>query len=122
MPRLHRWLVLIGIVMIASPFLLTAISRSSLRSNGDWADGLERRVDSLTEANRAGASPDSAVIIMQLAAAERGLERAQYHVARAERRLEALWRWNGQGPLLLVAGSILIFLGYRVFRFEQFGD
>lgn len=122
MPRLHRWLVLIGLVMIASPFLLTVVSRSSLRSNTEWAVGLQRRVDSLIEADQGGTSPDSAVIAMQLVAAQRGLERAQYHVTRAESRLERLWHWSGQGPLLLVAGSILVLLGYRIFRFQQFGD
>ncbi len=122
MPRLHRWLVLIGLFMMASPVLLTFVSRSSLRSNRAWAAGLERRVDSLVEVGQGGTSPDSAVITMELSAAERGLERARYHLTRAESRLETLWRLNGQGPLLLVAGAILVFLGYRVFRFEQFGD
>lgn len=122
MPRLHRWLVLIGLLMIVSPFLLTVLSKNSLRSNRDWAARLEQRVDSLRDAAQGGTSPDSAVITMQLSAAERGIERARYHVAQAEGRLEQLWRWNGQGPLLLVAGSILVFLGYRIFRFQQFGD
>ncbi len=122
MPRLHRWLVLIGLVMIASPFVLTIVSNSSLRSNGDWATGLQQRVDSLRELSDGGTSPDSAVISMQLSAAERGLERARYQVARAEGRLERMWRWNGQGPLLLVAGALLVLMGYRIFRFQQFGD
>lgn len=122
MPRLHRWLVLIGLIMIASPLLLTVVSKGSLQSNGDRAAGLERRVDSLREVGQDGTSPDSAVITMQLGVAERGLERARHQVARAEDRLARLWRWNGQGPLLLVAGAILLFLGYRVFRFQQFGD
>jgi hypothetical protein len=122
MPRLHRWLVLIGLFMMASPFLLTLVSRGSLRSNRTWAASLELRVDSLIAVGKGGTSPDSAVITMELASAERGLQSARYHLTRAERRLETLWRWTGQGPLLLAIGSILIFLGYRVFRFEQFGD
>ncbi len=124
-PRLYRWLLVIGAVLLLTPAVLTYSARSSVTAHREWVDGLQRDVDSL-DTRRADADADAdprlAEFERELVRGVDGLNRAQRRLAEAENARDSLWRVNGRGPLLLVAGIALLFLGLRLRRFEQYGE
>lgn len=124
-PRLYRWLLVLGIVTMASPVPLTISSHGTLASYREWALTVSHTVDSLTvlrnDAETAG-DPNLPQYATELADRTAALDRAMRSLDRAQRRAEQLWQLNGLAPLLLATGAGLLLLGLRLRRFEQFGE
>ncbi len=124
-PRLYRWLLVLGAVVLASPFLLTASARGTVASYQEWTTSLTRAVDSLSVLTRdAEAVGDPALPQYDAALADQTaeLDRAVQRLDRARRRARDVWHPTGKGPLLLAAGAGLLLLGLRLRRFEHYGD
>jgi hypothetical protein len=124
-PRLYRWLLIIGTVALLAPAMLTYSAASTVAARRERVDGLQQQVDSL-DTRRADAEADDdprlAEYERDLARSTGALERAQQQLTRAQRAQDSLWRLDGRGPVLLFAAILLLLLGYRLRRFEQFGE
>ena len=124
-PRIYRWLLVLGVAILASPVLLTASAHGTVASYQEWTASLTQAVDSLRVLTRdAEAHGDPALPEYDAALADRTaeLDRAVHRLDRARRGARQLWRLTGRGPLLLAAGAGLLLLGLRLRRFEQYGD
>ena len=121
--RLARLVIGIGVVVILSAFFYPLIVKGAVESQQEITNELADRLAFLEGILDDAITPDDSVAI----AAE--VERTKNALARAHRRLErrsneyeGIWRWNGRGPMLIVAGLLFLGIGIRLQRFVQYGE
>lgn len=122
-PRLYTWLLVIGALLAVTPLPIALLTRSKAAYHEAQVRQAERRIEWLRSALRdAVASADSGALEMELALVTEGAVAARRRLERQRRRLDTMWRPSGGGPLLVVIGALIAFLGYRLRRFELFGE
>ena len=122
-PRLYTWLLVIGVVVAATPFPLTMLTRSKAAYHEAQVRHAEQQIEWLRSAVQGAISAaDSAAIEVEVGRVTEDAAVAQRRRDRQVRRLGTMWRVNGGGSLLLVVGLLIAFLGYRLRRFELYGE
>ncbi|MBE0594141.1 MAG: hypothetical protein IH616_17250 [Gemmatimonadales bacterium] len=122
-PRLYTWLLVTGVVVAVTPFPLTMLTRSKAAYHEAQVQHAEQQIEWLRSAVQGAISAaDSAAIQAEMARVTEDAAVAQRRLDRQVRRLGTMWRVNGGGPLLLAVGLLIAFLGYRLRRFELYGE
>jgi hypothetical protein len=122
-PRLYTWLLVIGAVVAITPLPMGLLTRSKATYHAAQVRQAEQRIDWLRSAMRdAVTSADSGALEMELTLVTESAAVAQRRLDRQVRRLGTMWRPNGSGPLLVVVGGLIAYLGYRLRRFELYGE
>lgn len=120
--RLHQWLFVLGVAILAAPPLLTLSAKSGVARNGAWAATMDRTLDSLAAIRDTATDADQIVWLENaLTVTRNGLATAELHLTRSRSMLDTLWTWNGRGPLLLVVGVLFLAIGFRLRRFARYG-
>lgn len=120
--RLHQWLFVLGVVILAAPPLLTVSAKSAVTRNGAWAATMNRTLDSLAAIRDTATDSDQiAWLDHSLTITRNGLATAEFHLARSRSMRDTLWTWNGRGPLLIVVGVLFLAIGFRLRRFARYG-
>ena len=122
-PRLYTWLLVIGAIVAITPFAIGMLTRSKATYHRAQVRQDELRIEQLRSALQdAVTSADSGALEMEIALVTESVAVAQRRLDRQMRRLETMWRVNGSGPLLIMVGLLISYLGFRLRRFELFGD
>ena len=122
-PRLYTWLIVIGVVVALMPLPITFLTRSKAAYHEAQIQRAGQQVGWLRSAARTAlTAADSAGIEAQIARVEGIAAVAQRRLDRQRRRLDTMWQPAGGGPLLVVVGALISVLGYRLRRFELYGE
>jgi len=120
---LARWLVALGVVTIFSGGGYTFIVKGSVHNQGEITERLADRLEFLeTALDNAIAAKDSVAIAEEVERTKNSLARAHRRLDRRQAELEGMWHLNGRGPMLIVAGLVLVGIGVRLRRFEAYGE
>ena len=120
---LARWLVALGIVTVLSGGGYTFLVKGSVHNQGEITESLTDRLEFLEAAlDNAIAAKDSVAIVEEVERTKDSLARAHRRLDRRLAELESMWHLNGRGPMLIVAGLVLVGIGVRLRRFEAYGE
>jgi hypothetical protein len=121
--RLARWIIALGIIVIVSAFTYPLIVKGAAESQEEITDGLADRLEFLEGILDDAISPeDSVAIAIEVDQTKDALTRAHRRLDRQRNQYEAIWRWNGRGPMLIVAGLSFLAIGIRLQRFVRYGE
>lgn len=122
-PRLYTWLLVIGAVVAVTPLPIGMLTGSKASYHEAQVRQAEQRMEQLRSALQdASTSADSGALEMELTLVTESAAVAQRRLDRQTRRLETMWRLNGSGPLLIMVGLLIAYLGFRLRRFELYGE
>jgi len=122
-PRVYTWLIVIGVVLALMPLPITLLTRSKAAYHEAQIEQTAQQVGWLrAAAATAVTAADSAAIEAQIARVEENAAVARRRLDRQRRRLDTMWRPTGGGPLLVVVGALISVFGYRLRRFELYGE
>lgn len=106
-----------------SAFAYPFIVSGAAESQQEITDGLANRLEFLEGILDDAITPaDSVAIAVEVDQTKNGLARAHRRLERRRREHEAIWRWNGRGPMLIVAGLLFLGIGIRLRRFVRYGE
>jgi len=122
-PRLYTWLLVLGVVVALMPLPITLFTRSKAAYHEAQIERTGQQVGWLRAAEETAlTAADSAAIEAQIARVEEIAAVARRRLDRQRHRLDTMWRPTGGGPLLVVVGVLISVLGYRLRRFELYGE
>jgi hypothetical protein len=122
-PRLYSWLIVTGVVVAVTPLPIALLTRSQAGYHEAQVAQAAAQVAWLRAAVTTAITPaDSAAIETEVTRVEKIEAVAQRRLDRQRRRLATMWRPNGGGPLLVTVGALITYLGYRLRRFELYGE
>lgn len=122
-PRLYRWLLVMGTLVAVTPLPISLLTRSKATYHEAQVRQAEQRIERLRSAIRdAVTSADSGALEIEVALVTESAAVAQRRLDRQVRRLATMWRPTGGGPVLIVVGALIAYLGFRLRRFELFGE
>jgi hypothetical protein len=103
----------------AYPFVVSGAAESQQEITDSLADRLEFLEGILDDAITPA---DSVAIAAEVDQTKDALARAHRRLERRRNELDGIWRWNGRGPMLIVAGLLFLTIGIRLRRFVQYGE
>jgi hypothetical protein len=121
--RLARWLIALGLIVVLSAFVYPFLVRNAVDAQSAIVADLHERLR-LLEGIRDDmrTAKDSATIEVEIASTQTALARVEQRMQRRQNELRGLWKLNGRGPMLLVAGLLFVGIGVRLHRFVQYGE
>jgi hypothetical protein len=121
--RLARWLIVLGLIVMLSAFGYPFLVRNAIDSQREIAADLQARLELLQDMREdMRTAKDSTIITAEIESTETTMNRVQQRMRRRQYELRDMWRFNGKGPLLLVAGLLFAGMGYRLHRFVEYGE
>ena len=121
--RLARWVITLGLGVILSAFGYPYVVGGALESQTEITVRLADRLEFLEGILDDAITPaDSVAIAAEVDRTKDALARAHRRLERRRREHEGIWRWNGRGPMLIVAGLLFLAIGIRLRRFVQYGE
>ncbi len=120
--RRSLWLFIVGGLCLIGAVSLTVQADRAVNRERALADTLSALVEQLDgELRTARTNLDSATLQREIAGRREGVASARYHLAGGERHRAGLWKWNGVGTVLTVAGVLLLTGGVLARRSTRSG-
>jgi hypothetical protein len=99
------------------------LTGGALESQEEITTSLADRLEFLESILDDAISPeDSIAIAKEVSLTKDALGRAHRRLDRQRVEYGGIWRWNGRGPMLIVAGMLLLGIGVRLRRFVHYGE